>query len=84
MENNPYFKKSVICCVCINSVAAIALLISGLIVGSIYGKEDQTSINLLVSFAVIMGNMMFLSISCLIIGVCCKSMKKKEELTIVV
>lgn len=84
MENNPTLKKICYSCICINSAASIALLISGLIVASIHGKEDQTSIRLLISFAVIMGNMMFLSICCLIITVCYKAIKKKENLTIIV
>ena len=52
--------------VCISSCAVIVLLISGLIVGSINGKDDKLCTDLLISFAAIFGAMMLGGICCCI------------------
>jgi len=59
-------KKFAYFSVCISSCAVIILLIAGLMVGSRNGKDDQLSINLLISFAAIFGAMLLGGICCCI------------------
>ena len=66
-KTSKYIHKILYISVCILSCAVITLLISGLIIGSIHGKDDPTSQNLLISFAAIFGFMMISAIFGMII-----------------
>ena len=65
-------KKIVTGLICILSCTSIALLIAGLLVGSVYGKNDSTSESLLISFGAIFGCMILGGIICGIVAFCGK------------
>lgn len=56
--------------ICVFSCSAIVLLITGLIVGYVNGKNDALSENLLIAFCSIIGFMGFVGLSYCICAIC--------------